>query len=69
MIHSSLPIDVPNDAIERVLISLHGTGGSADLYLSNGLTLCRKTSHHRNTEAPAGYPKRCGGRVTILPDR
>ena len=39
--HSSLPIDVPNDAIERILISLHGTGGSADLYLSNGLAAAR----------------------------
>lgn len=35
--HSSLPIDVPNEAIERIVISLHGTGANADLYLSNGL--------------------------------
>lgn len=34
---SSLPIDVPNGAIERILISLHGTGAGADFYLSNGL--------------------------------
>jgi hypothetical protein len=34
---SNLPIDVRNEAIERVLISLHGTGGNARLYLRNGL--------------------------------
>lgn len=39
--HSSLPIDVPNDAIERILISLHGTGGNADLYLASGLSAVR----------------------------
>ncbi|WP_373498885.1 DUF6623 family protein [Desulfococcus sp.] len=39
--HSSLPIDLPNDAVERILISLHGTGGSADVYLSNGLAAAR----------------------------
>ena len=35
---SNRPIDVPNPAIERILISLHGTGGNAELYLHNGLT-------------------------------
>jgi hypothetical protein len=35
--HSNLPIDVSNEAIERILISLHGSGAGADVYLSNGL--------------------------------
>ncbi len=39
--HSSLPIDVPSEAIERIVISLHGTGGNADLYLSNGLAAAK----------------------------
>lgn len=34
---SNMPIDVHNEAIERILISLHGTGGNAELYLQNGL--------------------------------
>jgi predicted esterase len=34
---SNRPIDVPSDAIRRILISLHGTGGDGDLYLDNGL--------------------------------
>jgi hypothetical protein len=34
---SNMPTDVPNDAIERILISKHGTGGNAELYLRNGL--------------------------------
>lgn len=39
--HSSRPIDVPNESIERIIISLHGTGANADLYLSNGLAATR----------------------------
>lgn len=34
---SNRPIDVPSDAITRILIALHGTGGDGDLYLRNGL--------------------------------
>ena len=34
---SNMPIDVPNAAIERILISQHGTGGNAELYRRNGL--------------------------------
>jgi hypothetical protein len=38
---SSRPIDVFDDTVERILISLHGTGGDADHYLANGLAAAR----------------------------
>ncbi|MDL2124602.1 MAG: hypothetical protein LWX51_16340 [Deltaproteobacteria bacterium] len=38
---SNLPIDIPNESIERIVISLHGTGGNADFYLSNGLAAAK----------------------------
>jgi hypothetical protein len=34
---SSSPIDLPNEAIERILVVQHGTGGDAERYLRNGL--------------------------------
>jgi hypothetical protein len=34
---SNRPIDVPSDVTNRILISLHGTGGDGDLYLDNAL--------------------------------
>jgi hypothetical protein len=40
--HSNLPIDLPRDAIERILICIHGTGADAHLCLSNGLAAARE---------------------------
>lgn len=34
---SNIPIDVPNPAIERILVAIHGVGGSGDFYLLNGM--------------------------------
>lgn len=39
--YSSLPLHLHNDAIERILVLLHGSGASAREYLSNGLATAK----------------------------
>ncbi len=46
---SNMPIDVPNDAIKRILISQHGNGGDAEVYLRNGMVAASKANAMNST--------------------